>query len=98
MIKQTIYNNLKLNKMETISIAINTTNDKVQVSLGDNIYRDIKVFTHPITNEKYFCFISSKKILENTYLLSGIFAKKTEYANIFNEEYQKKISEYIAKN
>ena len=78
-----------------VNIAINTETGKIVSSLGDNVYRDIEIFTHPISKKKTYCFVSTKKILPSTYPLHGIMSKKEKWANIFDEATQIKIDDFF---
>ena len=78
-----------------MNIAQNTKTSQIQISMGDNIYRDLEVFTHPITGKKLYCFISSREILPKTFSLHKLGAKTKKIANIYNDEQQQQIIDYL---
>lgn len=76
-------------------LSIRATTGQVMVIFNGK-FKTLQSFIHPITNKKLYMFESTKKILNSTYLMSGI-GKKTRYANIFDDDMQLYINEYLKK-
>lgn len=69
----------------------------VQNTLNGNVYVIVKGIKRDIctTNSGKYGFISKNKILDEWAFIGNI--KKLKYINIFNEESQKKIEDFINK-
>ena len=80
---------------KAMNLVINTKTGNPQVSLGDNIYRDIEILTHPISGKKLYCFISSSYILPQTFHLHKLGSKVKRIANIFNNDEQQQILDFL---
>lgn len=77
-------------------LCVDTKNGNVYAYLGKYTNRVlIKSFIHPIQNKKLYMFETTKPVFEKRYLLSGLLSKKTKYANIFDDDMQKEIDEWL---
>lgn len=73
---------------EFTTLCIHTKTGDVHAHVNGNILPIRKL------NDGRYCFISKTKVLKNTLHISPL-GKPSKYANIFNEEGQKAIIEYM---